>query len=205
MEANHIAPLPETSQGQIAQRMNSTMGSAKSPEDGHSLQPVPPRLASLEVHKSIPGGENTEGPFSKSPDPLSASKDAAVDAPTHLTPRSSSPLHQSPSSLPLSNSQRIAPLALDATTALPATSTSKDITITGPLRVPKAAEPSSRADALPSSRLLLQALQRHLKEEMLHFMKEGIKVADSLTDDGVQTYWVVQVKRWNWAPQKFTQ
>jgi len=73
--------------------------------------------------------------------------------------------------------------------------------LSSPPRVP----PSSRrpslvhGDALSTKPLLLQALQRHLGEEMFQFLKEGVKVADNLSEDGIQTEWMVQVKRWKWG------
>jgi hypothetical protein len=48
--------------------------------------------------------------------------------------------------------------------------------------------------------LLLQALQRHLGEEMFQFTDEGIKVADGITEE-LKTEWTVQVKRWKWGPR----
>jgi hypothetical protein len=76
----------------------------------------------------------------------------------------------------------------------------------------KALEPSSLPEILPSSRraslvygdgskpLLLQALQRNLGDEMFQFLKDGVKVADDSSEDGVQTQWMVQVRRWKWGP-----
>lgn len=76
----------------------------------------------------------------------------------------------------------------------------------------KALDPSSLPEILPSSRraslvygdpskpLLLQTLQRNLGEDMFRFLKEGVKVADGLSEDGVQTEWMVQVRRWKWGP-----
>jgi hypothetical protein len=64
--------------------------------------------------------------------------------------------------------------------------------------------PSSRRASLvygdPSRPLLLQTLQRDLGEDMFRFLKEGVKVADGLGEDGVQTEWMVLVRRWKWGP-----
>lgn len=83
---------------------------------------------------------------------------------------------------------------------------------TEPPQATKVLELTSLPEVLPSSRraslvygdaskpLLLQTLQRNLGEEMFQFLKEGVKVADGLSEDGTQTNWMVQVRWWKWGP-----
>jgi hypothetical protein len=161
--------------------------------------PSGPDLADLEVQKSR--RENiSSNPLSVS----EASNGEGINPTAQSTAKSILTTDVHPSA---SGHQRDTPI-----------NTLSHVTATNILKAVAAVEPSPLAKApvlpevLPSSRrpsvvygdaskpLLLQTLQRHLGGEMFRFLKEGIKVADGLSEDGVQTEWMVQVRRWKWGP-----
>ena len=116
-------------------------------------------------------------------------------------------------SAPLSGSLSSEPLPRGASSnVLSTTATVKEGVAPEAPRADKVPDPTSLPEVIPSSRrtslvygdaskpLLLQTLQRNLGEDMFQFVNEGVKVADDLSEDGIQTNWMVQVRRWKWGP-----
>jgi hypothetical protein len=161
-----------------------------------------PDLADLEAHQS-----HSEGRENILSNPLSISEASNGEGVNPIPQSTTKPIpltdaHPSASGHERDTSTNPLP-HVTATNILKAVTAIEPSPSTKALALPEVLSSSRRPSVVygdASKPLLLQTLQRHLGEEMFRFLKEGIKVADGLSEDGVQTEWMVQVRRWKWGP-----
>lgn len=180
-----------------------------------SVQPIAHDLTNSGLRKSTLEGQGVISP--NLPRISLATNGEGTTLPRHTNPIAQSTTNPTlPTPPTLSSSERqqdeVGSPSRRIASDAPPTTVPMEAAVAEPSRLTKAVEPSSLPEILPSSRrasfvygdaskpLLLQTLQCNLEEEMFQFLKEGVKVADGLNEDGTQSDWMVQVRRWKWGP-----